>query len=306
MSTPFTLSNASASAISWSVINTSSWLTVSTTLGTIASAITTNVTVNLNTAVATNLALGNYSATVVFSNKTTTVAVPRGFTLDTAVANWPVALTGFNAALLASNNATSGSPGATAFDIPNNYCFYQQGLNGSTRGLPLNGVFASQSDGSTAFQLGPYGAADALILGDTYAKSGTLNLSTPGAFNTLTVLAASANGGGQGSFVLNFTNGTRSPVFAFNCQDWFYVVTNVAIQGFGRLKLGSGWSIEDNGSSNPNLYQTTVNLAALGLTHRQSPRSLFQFAPGPGHREVPPFLPSAACPAASRCKPRPA
>jgi hypothetical protein len=265
MSTSFTLSNASASAISWSAINTSSWLNVSTTLGTNASGASTNVTVSLNPAIATNLALGVYSASIVFSNKTTLVGIARNFTLNTAVANWPVALSGFNAALLASNNATAGSRGATAFDIPNNYCLYQQGLGGGTRGLPLNGVFSSQSDSSTAFQLGPYGAMDALILGDTYAKSGTLTLSSPDAFNSLTILAASANGGGQGTFVLNFTNGTRSQVFAFNCQDWFYVVTNVAIQGFGRLKLGASLTIEDNGSSNPNLYQTTFNLAALGL-----------------------------------------
>ena len=265
MSTPFTLSNASASAISWSAINTSSWLNVSISSGTLAAGAATAVTASLNSAIATNLPLGVYSTSLVFSNKTTLVGSARSFTLNTAVANWPIALSGFNAALLASNNATAATPGATAFDIPNNYCFYQQGLSGSARGLPLNGVFSSQSDSSTAFQLGPYGAADALILGDTYAKSGTLTLSTPDAFNSLTILAASANGGGQGTFVLNFTNGTKSSVFAFNCQDWFYVVTNVAIQGFGRLKLGASLTIEDNGSSNPNLYQTTVNLAALGL-----------------------------------------
>jgi hypothetical protein len=265
MSTPFTLANASASTISWSVINTSSWLTVSSTLGTNASGVSTNVTVSLNTAIATNLPLGVYSASVIFSNNTTLVGIARNFTLNTSVANWPIALSGFNVALLASNNATAASPGATAFDIPNNCCFYQQRLSGSTRGLPLNGIFSSQSDSGTAFQLGPYGAADALILGNTYAKSGTLTLSNPDAFNSLTILAASANGGGQGTFVLNFTNGTKSPAFAFNCQDWFYVVTNVAIQGFGRLKLGASLTIEDNGGSNPNLYQTTVNLAALGL-----------------------------------------
>jgi hypothetical protein len=265
MGTPFTLSNASTNSISWSLINTSSWLNVSAFSGTINAGATTPVTVSLNPAIATNLALGVYSANIVFSNQTTQVSFARNFTLNTAVANWPVALNGFNAALLASNNATAGSPGATAFDIPNNYCFYQEGLSGGTRGLPWSGIFPSQSDSSTAFQLGPYGAADALLLGDTYAKSGTLTLSNPDAFNSLTILAASANGGGQGTFVLNFTNGTTSPAFAFNCQDWFYTLTNVAIQGFGRLQLGAGWTIQDNGDSNPNLYQTTINLAALGL-----------------------------------------
>lgn len=265
-STSFTLSNASASALSWSVINTSSWLTVSTTLGTNAAGIATNIVASLNPVVATNLAQGTYAANVLFSNKTTHVTVLRNFTLNTAVANWPIALTGFNAAILASNNATAASPGATAFDIPNNYCFYQQALSTGTRGLPLSGVFSSQSDSATAFQLGPYGAADALMLGYTYARSGTLALANPDGFNSLTILASSANGGGQGTFVLNFTNGTKSPVFSFNCQDWFGTVTNVAIQGFGRVKLGTSFAFEDPGASNPNLYQTTINLATLGLT----------------------------------------
>jgi hypothetical protein len=262
----FTLTNGTASSVSWSLINTSSWLTVSSSSGTIVAGATTTVTASLNTTVATNLPQNIYVASIVFTNPTLGSSLAENFTLNTAVINWPVALSGFNAAILASNNATAGAPGATAFDIPNNYCLYQQGLSGSARGLPFNGVFSSQSDSSTAFQIGPYGAADSLMLGDTYPKSGTLNLASPDAFNMLAILAASANGSGQGTFVLNFTNGTKSPVFAFNCQDWFNTVTNVAVQGFGRLKLGVSFAAEDDGSSNPNLYRTTVNLAVLGLS----------------------------------------
>jgi hypothetical protein len=192
--------------------------------------------------------------------------VPRAFSLHTAVANWPIAVSGFNAAILATNTATAAVPTATAFDIPNNYCFYQAGLGSGTRGLPRDGVISSLVDSSTAFKLGPYGGSNALLLGNTYPRSGTLTLNPPQAFNSLALLACSANGGGSGTLVLNFTNGTQSPVFSFNAQDWFYVVTNVAIQGFGRLKLGASLTLEDNGAVNPNLYQTTLNLAAQGLT----------------------------------------
>ncbi len=51
--------------------------------------------------------------------------------------------------------------------------------------------------------------------------------------------ANAANGVGRGHSLLNFTNGTKSPVFAFNCQDWFNTVTNVAIQGW-TLKKARG------------------------------------------------------------------
>jgi len=267
-STPFVLTNRDISQFSWGVINTSAWLTVSSNSGTLPGNATTSVTVSLNTTVATNLAQGVYSANVLFSNKTSKVVVSRSFTLNTAVANWPLAFTGANAAILASNNATAAAPGATAFDMPNAYCFYQQGLSGSARGLPLTGSFTSQSDSSTAFQLGAYGAPDALMLGNSYLKSGTLTLNTPQSLNSIAILATSANGSssGQGTFYLTFTNGAKSPVFAYNCQDWFYVTSNVAIQGFGRLKLGTTLTTEDNGTANPNLYQTTVNLAALGLS----------------------------------------
>ena len=266
-STPMVLSNGSATAFSWSVVNTSSWLSVSTTLGTLPGGASTTMTASLNTSTATNLAPGLYSATLVFSNQATGIAVSRRFSLNTSVANWPVSLTGFNAGILAGNSATAGTPTASAFDIPNSYCFYQAGLAGTTRGLPLDGVFTSLVDGATAFQLAAYGSANnALMLGGTYPSSGTLTLTSPAACNSLAILASSANGGGQGTCVVNFSDGSRSPALAFNAQDWFYVLTNVALQGFGRLRLGASLSIDDNGDSNPNLYQTTLNLAALGLT----------------------------------------
>ena len=196
-STSFVLANPASAPLNWSVINTSLWLTVSSASGTLAGNGSTTVNVSLSPAVATNLPPGLYSATVVFSNRTTSVAQGRSFTLNTAISNRPVALTGFNAALLAANTATAANPGATAFDVKNNYCFYQSGLSGSTRGLPLNGVFSSLCDSATAFQIGPYGAPDALILGYQYPLSGTLTLKNPQAFDKLVVLASSANGGGQ-------------------------------------------------------------------------------------------------------------
>jgi hypothetical protein len=265
-STVFALSNGTPNSVNWSLINTSAWLSASPMSGTLSAFSTGAVTVTLSAAVATNLTPGFYNATVVFSNQTTRVGINRAFTLNSAVANWPIAVNGFNAGILAPNTSTAGSPGATAFDLPNNYCLYQTGLGAGARGLPLDGVISSKLDNTTAFQLGPYGAANALMLGNTFPRFGTLTFSNPQSYHSIAVLASSANGGGQGTLVLNFTNGTRSAVFPFHAQDWFFVTTNVAIQGFGRLKLGATLTIEDNGVANPNLYQTTINLAALGLT----------------------------------------
>jgi hypothetical protein len=187
--------------------------------------------------------------------------------------NYPITVTGFNAGVIAPYNATPALPKATGFDILNNYAFYQAGLNnnllvggtGGGQGLPSSGTFLSQADGTT-FQLGAYGATNALLVGRIYPQVNTLTLAAPRSYNSIAILAASANGGsGTGNVVLNFTNGTKS-VFNLNAQDWFNNTTNVAIQGIGRLKLGQATlQTEDPGFTNPNLYQTTINLAALGL-----------------------------------------
>ena len=103
----------------------------------------------------------------------------------------------------------------------------------------------SQVDGTT-FQLGPYGGNNALLMGSTYPSSGTLTFTTPQAYNSLAILATSANGGGNGTFVLNFTNGARSPTYALNAQDWYTTTTNVALQGFGRLNLGQSTLSTEN------------------------------------------------------------
>ncbi|HWH72021.1 MAG TPA: hypothetical protein VNT26_21845, partial [Candidatus Sulfotelmatobacter sp.] len=191
--------------------------------------------------------------------------------LQAANASSPIALSGFNARVIVPYGASTVNQQATGFDIANKYCFYQAGLSGNAQvsgsggmqGFPPDGAFASQVDG-TPFQFGPYSGYNALLLGYTYPSSGTLTFVKPQAYNSLAILASSANGGGLGTLYIRFTNGTISRTFTFNAQDWFNVDTNVALEGFGRLNLNGGLQTEDNGGANPNLYQTAINLAALG------------------------------------------
>ena len=176
--------------------------------------------------------------------------------------------------MIVPNTANTTHAGITGFDIPNNIGFYQAGLNtnvsvsgsGGTQGLPVSGSFTSMLDGTTVFQFGPYGGSDVLQMANSgFPSSGTLTFTTPQSYNSLAILASSANGGGTGTYVLHFTNGTTSQTFNFNAPDWFNVTANVALQGFGRWDAANGLFTENNGSANPNLYQTTLNLAALGL-----------------------------------------
>jgi hypothetical protein len=202
---------------------------------------------------------------------------------------YPLAVTGFNAGIIVPYNAPTATPQATAFDIPNNWAFYQEGLNGNAQiaasgqglqGLPADRLVRSQVDGSI-FELGPYGGQNALMLGNGYPAAGTLTLTAPQPFNRLTILATSANGGGAGTLVLNFTNGTKSQVFSLNAQDWYNTTANVAAQGFGRVRLGQAtFSTENPGWNNPNLYQTTIDLAALGINQTVASLSITNPAVG--------------------------
>jgi len=78
----FFLTNAGAASLNWSLGNTSVWLSVSSTNGTLAPGAGTSVTVSLNS-VASNLIAGTYSATLSFSNATGRVGHNRYFSLKT-------------------------------------------------------------------------------------------------------------------------------------------------------------------------------------------------------------------------------
>jgi hypothetical protein len=76
----FYLTNAGDSTLEWSLINTSAWLDVSTSGGTLAVGASDSMVVSLNT-VASNLTAGTYPAGIWFSNVTSGVAHARQFSL---------------------------------------------------------------------------------------------------------------------------------------------------------------------------------------------------------------------------------
>lgn len=283
------LTNTGAATINWTLVESVAWLSASATSGSLAAgAPAVSVQLSLIPAAVTNLAAGRYYTSVWITNQVTHVAQSRTFLLIVSGGNAPVALTGWNAAIIAPNTASSGHLGATAFDVPNNYCFFQAGLSSGSRGLPPDGAFTSLVDGTTVFQFQPYGGTNAVVVGYTRPASVTLTLATPAAYDSLAFLACSANtvsGGGTATCVLNFTNGTHSPVLTINAPDWFSGTANAAISATGRLKMTT-LNPEDNGSSNPNLYQTTLNLAALGLNQPIASITLGKSAAAGGQQDT--------------------
>ena len=77
----YSLTNASSSNLLWSLVNTSVWLSVSATNGTLTPNSASNVTVSLSTG-ANSLAAGIYTANLVFTNRSTAAAVNLPFQLS--------------------------------------------------------------------------------------------------------------------------------------------------------------------------------------------------------------------------------
>jgi hypothetical protein len=92
----FFLTNSGASPLTWSLINTSSWLNVSANSGTLAAGASNYVTMSLATA-ANNLAIGNYAATVNLTNWNTHVVQSLQFTLQAQQPLVVAPATGFTA-----------------------------------------------------------------------------------------------------------------------------------------------------------------------------------------------------------------
>jgi hypothetical protein len=270
--------------------------------GTVAAGAASSLAVSLNAA-ASGLAAGNYSATVFVTNLNNNLAQALPFALAVKATNYPVSVTGFNADVVVENIAVGGNTYNYADGFDSNYlflnpagpiCFYEAGLAAedlyggpAVLGLPTNGLFTSLADNATTFQFAPYDSPNALYLTST-ANAGSLPLTSPAAYKSLSVLAASAQGGGNGALVLNFADGSSSLAIAFNAANYLVTnrpVTGAAITNFGVLvtggPFGEFYSVDDNVPYST-LYQTSINLQSLGLHTKQITSVTFTMPAGSG------------------------
>ncbi len=118
----FTLTNAGASSLNWSLVNTSLWLNASAIGGTLAVGGQTTVTVSLN-ATAANFPVGNYAATLFFTNQNTGIQQTRQFTLQVLplILNSGFETGDFTSWTLSGNSTNTYVSGSSIFVHSGNY-----------------------------------------------------------------------------------------------------------------------------------------------------------------------------------------
>ncbi len=235
---------------------------------------------------ATNKPLASITFGKTVSQSTAIYAVSGLLAGDAPAPSTPITATGWNRDLVIENTA-SGPPytgPAKEFNPGEGTCYYQAGLPNTTYGLPRDGTISSLVDGSV-FQLQPYTGNNALEMSkDTSTNPATLTLAEAKVYDSLSIIANSAAGGGTPDVTIHFSDGS-SLVTNFNAQDWFLSSLNVAWAGFDRINLTNGAT--SGGPTSPRFYQTTYDLTALfGVTNKPVTSLTFNQAAGVGATAV--------------------
>jgi len=206
-------------------------------------------------------ALGLFASSFALAQNYQQMPVQTGFTAD-VVAN------GTGSSAVTTNNDVDGVSYAfvakdfllTATSTPINY------------GFPVDGIINSvvTTTPGLSYQLGSLSANNSLRLA-AVNDSGTLTFTTPKAVTKLYMLSTSGSGASTVSVTVNFSDGTNQQFTGISIADW-YTGTNIALQGFGRIKKpGASPAAGDDvpspeGGTNPRLYQNEFVISAANQT----------------------------------------
>lgn len=180
----------------------------------------------------------------------------------------PVTVTGFNHDVIAEGTGNSTLATTTKeMDAitPSNFVICSKQFansNGFTPsgsyGIPDNGTI---STATRTYQLAPYTGNNALYL--LTGENGTLTLGTPGSYSNISLLVLATENAASVSVIFQFTDGTTYNAGTQSFTDWFNNTTNIALQGFGRVKRKTGpFAAADyeGAGVNPRIYYKDFSL----------------------------------------------
>jgi hypothetical protein len=181
----------------------------------------------------------------------------------------PLGLTGWNQDVVLEDSPVPLA--TTSFD---NFGadWFEAGFGGHSDGLPASRQFTSQFNTNVLFRFQPYIANNVLRLqGSPQANiQGTLTLLTPGPYRTLAILASSAGQSGNTTKLeLKFSDGTSVSNLSYVARDWSTPEpANLAISGLGRFRTLEAPAGYQNTGRGFGMYETDIDLAALGLERK--------------------------------------
>ncbi|MBW3522575.1 T9SS type A sorting domain-containing protein [Chryseobacterium sp. NKUCC03_KSP] len=201
--------------------------------------------------------LGIFTSSLAFAQNYQTMPITSGLNAD-VIAN------GIGSSSVTTNNDVDGVSYAfvardfqlTASSTPITY------------GIPVNGTINSivTATPGLGYQLESLSANNSLRLA-AVNDSGILTFTTPKAATKLYMLSTSGSGGSTVSVTVNFSDGTSQQFTGISVADW-YTGTNIALQGFGRIKkpgatpaTGDDVPSPESGT-NPRLYQNELAIDA--------------------------------------------
>jgi len=205
--------------------------------------------------------------------KKITLMMSAAFVLHFAAraAYTPVALTGFNADVVANGTGAPNTSTTATLDDANpalGYVFAGQDYNYSgscsaaTNYLPGTGLLTSTSVTGLTFQLASYAGYNALHLTST-ASSGTLSFVTPTAAGEIYIVANSGAAASTVSYTINFSDGTTQ-TGTLSLSDW-YGGSNVVVKA-ARVNIASTSCGVDFATNGPNLYQYMIAVNAANYS----------------------------------------
>lgn len=185
---------------------------------------------------------------------------------------FPLQLLGWNADVVV--DADSVKEDNFGFDYTF-WTWFEAGWQGHPDGLPTGRRFSSESNPDILYELQSAPAANCLYLTrpeaweGKYETKGTLSLKAPAKLKQLAILACSAGGGGDGSVMLHFEDGS-SRRMQYSAKDWWTNderSTPFGISGLGRTSAQPGEEVYHSGRDfGFGLYETVIDLVALDLS----------------------------------------